>query len=130
MDDYVQFTSTLKDFKTSSKIDLSSKINDIDLLNYYVSIQTPVNKQVSNLLEKVIDVKKLYDENQYLFSLKEDDFLKEINSRQFKKKINEILEDYKKDQKKHCLNLVKSIFLKNIFQKKKFFHQCIKCELL
>jgi len=121
MEDYIQFTSNLKDFKQDQKIVLTSKTSDLDVLKYYLSIQGPINKEVTLLLEKAIDVKKLEKENQDLFTLNEDDFLKELNSKKFKKKINEILEDYKKDQKKALYNSCKVYLLEKYFSKKEIF---------
>lgn len=121
MDEYIQFTSNIKDFKHDKKIILNSKINDLDILKYYVSIQQPINKKISLLLEKVIDVKKLETENQNLFSLNENDFIKELNSRNFKKKINEILIDYEKNQKKALFSSCKVYLLEKYFSKKEVF---------
>jgi len=121
MEDYIQFTSNLKDFKQDKKIVLTSKTSDLDVLKYYLSIQGPINKEVTLLLEKAIDVKKLEKENLNLFILNETDFLKELNSKKFKKKINEILEDYKKDQKKALYNSCKVYLLEKYFSKKKVF---------
>lgn len=121
MDEYIHFLSNLKDFNNNSKIVISSKTNDLDLLKYYVSIQTPINNKISILLEKIIDVKKLETENKALFSLDENSFLKEINSRNFKKKINEILTEYEKDQKKALFLSCKVYLLEKYFKNKDVF---------
>lgn len=121
MEDYIQFTSNLKDFKKDTKIVLTPKTSDLDVLKYYLSIQGPINKEVTLLLEKAINVKKLEKDNLSLFTLNETDFLKELNSKVMKKKINEILEDYKKDQKKALYSSCKVYLLEKYFSKKEVF---------
>jgi hypothetical protein len=121
MDEYVHLLSNLKDFNNNSKIVISSKTNDLDLLKYYISIQTPINNKINSLLENIIDVKKLETENKSLFSLDETNFVKEINSRNFKKKINEILTEYQKDQKKALFLSCKVYLIEKYFKNKSVF---------
>lgn len=121
MEDYILFSSSLKDFKNDKKIILNSKTSDLDVLKYYLSIQIPINKHISFLLEKIIDVKKLEKESKDLFALNETDFLKELNSKVMKKKINEILTDYEKDQKKALYSSCKVYILEKYFSKKEVF---------
>ncbi len=121
MDDYIQFTSNLKDLNIDKKINLTSKTNDLEVLKFYQSIQTSINQKVSLLLENVVDVKRVEKESKDLFLLDQDSFLKEINSRNFKKKINEVLTDYEKNLKKALFHSCKVYLIEKYFSKKEIF---------
>lgn len=118
MTEYIQFTSNFKDFKINEKLDFNSKTNSLDVLKYYISIQTPINLKITNLLEKILTVKKFETENKDLFLLDESSFIKEINSRNFKKKVNELLSDYEKDLKKALFLSCKVYIFEKYFSKK------------
>lgn len=121
MSEFIQFISSLKDFKENEKIVIDKSKNDLDVLNYYSSLQTKINKKVTVLLKEILDVEKIEKENKDLYTLKESDFLKEINSPSFKKKINQILTEYDKDLKKAMFYSCKVYFLEKYFSKKEVF---------
>lgn len=121
MEEYIQFSSNWKNLKLDKKITITTKTSDLDIIKYYLSIQTPLNTEISSLLKGILDLNKLEKENSYLFSLNENDFFKEINSSSFKKKINGILGEYEKKQKVALFSCCKVYLLENYFSKKTIF---------
>jgi len=107
-DEYIQFMSNIKDFNPDTKLVFNSKTTDLDILKYYISIQTPINKKITSLLEKVIDVKKLEQNNLALFKMDEDSFLKELNSSVFSKTIEKYLATEYKSNLKEVIDIFKS----------------------
>lgn len=126
MDEYIWFNSSIKDLKVDNKLIVDSEKDVLKILKYYREIQTQINKKISVFLEELIDIKTLKNEISHIFQLNEDDFIKQINSRDIKQRINLLLNNFDNDIKKSLYNCCKVYLIENYFFNKKMsisFHK-------
>lgn len=111
MTENINFIANTNDFKSVKKMRILEGVKDSDILEFLASVQVTTNTQILKLLEKIVNLSLINQEISKLLSKEVSSFLKEINSSNFLKIIeNNIYPEYKKNSKE-IISILKSYSL-------------------